>query len=229
MKKTIITIVCIILVIAIAGVFVGCNLNDEFAKLQRAVSGSIESANSLDKAAAQDLDSNNMISAATEFETIVMLSADSGLSEGGALTVGQKVIAVMDYLDGIKAKQTLLDADAAAVKLAFADFKDKVKSFRSSGLTLSAEDKAIVAAYIDETLALKQSITATIGKVYAAIRTARQSYSLATIDEALAVLTDADAQMTIRVNSVARVNEILSEVNAMLDAKLNPELEEQGE
>ncbi len=222
MKKILFITVSIALIIAMAVTFVGCNFNDELGKLQRAVQGSIESTNSLDKASASDLESDNISLYVQEYEAEVMLSANAFAISSEEQTIGQKVMAVIDCLDYVKAQQTILDQDVESIKAQFATFKVNVKEFRKSGLTLDEEEKIAVIEYIDEVKAQKDAITATIGKVYLAIREARQSYNIASIDEALVALTEVCSQMDTRVAGVARVNEILTEVNALLNEKLNP-------
>lgn len=221
MKKILFITISIALIIALMAVCVGCNYNDEIQKLQKAVSSCIESANSLDKASAEDLNGKNITLAVNEYKTEVMLSVNSLDQPAEEQTLGQKIMEVVDCLDYVKAKQLILDETLISAKAQLNALKSNAKVFRNQGLILDEQEKTTLIMYVDEVNAQRETIKSTIGKVYLAIREAKQLYTLATIDEALIVLSEVCAQMDIRVEAIATINTVIIDANDILNSKFN--------
>lgn len=227
MKKFLLITISIILIITTVGIFAGCNINDALAQFQKAVSGSIDSCESMDKASPTDLNTDNVALSFSSNE--VMLSAEAISLADTTPTTGERIMEIVEILENISAKQAVIDLDTQEIKTQYQELKTNIKAYRAAKLTFTEEEKVLLAANIDEVIALKETINGTIGLVYVKIREARQNYTLATIDDALIMLNEAEAQMEIREVSVSRIKEIIISVNELLIGKLDAIIVEDAE
>lgn len=221
MKKLSGIILGVALILTMAISLASCGLTSNgLDKLQTAFAQALETSDSMDEAAAEDLQSNALSNSSLNM-------AASGINEieDTELTKGQKVVLALGYYNQVKANQINIDTNRANIETGYATFKQKIIAFSDKGLLLTDEENILLANYIDEVLALKETINGTIGKVYEPLQEARGLYKLETVDEALVVLKEVSTQMDIRTTSVARINVIVIEANAMLEARINPTVE----
>lgn len=221
MKKKFAAIICVFLALALAVSLTACGEGDPFKKADRAFAAAIEAADSLDNPKESDLAAGNVeANAETEEEDGIALLSAFAATPMGVLDTAEKVQRVLDSLQYIKTRQIELDGYKSSIKVEVATFRAGVKSYRDLKLSLTAEEKTAVLAYVDEIKELSDAIKGTIGKVYAVLRDAKSLYRLKTIDEAITVLDGVVAKMDIRTDSAKRLYAISTEINAMLEAKI---------
>ncbi|MDD3947662.1 MAG: hypothetical protein PHI19_07475 [Clostridia bacterium] len=225
MKKTIMIAISIALIGVMAIGLSACNLRDPFTKTEKAFAEAVEVCDSLDDPHESDLSAANVQTnfVQSEESDIVLLSAT--VEEVGILDNAEKIQQALDYLANIRTRQTELNGSRASVKVEISTFKTGVKSFREQGLTLTEEEKQLLEDYVAEIKELREAIKGTIGKVYVKLKDTRGLYRVS-IDAALDNLASVSAQMDIRLNSAGRLYEIATEINTILDAKINPATEE---
>lgn len=221
MKKLSGIILGVAIILTMSVSLAACGLtSSELDKLQTAFAQVLETSDSLDEAAAEDLENNSLSNSSLNM-------AASGIieTESTGMTQGQKVVAALNCYNQVKTQQNEIDDNKTSIEAGYATFKQLIKDFSNKGLVLTDEENILLANYIDEVLALKESINGTIGKVYVPMKEAKGLYKLETIDEALVVLNEVCAQMDIRAASVARIYEIITEANSMLENRVNETIE----
>jgi hypothetical protein len=226
MKKILSAIIVVLIAGALVLSLAACALNDPYRKLERAYADVMDTAESLDNPAEADLSASNLqMSMTGEISGASRMSSEEDDGPITLLAAGtnlEKAQQILNYLQYIRTRQQELNGYKSSVKVEIATFKANVKTFRSEGFSLTAEEKELLNNYIEEIKSLNTAIKGTIGKVYNALQDVKEKYNAATIDQAIAELQGIIEQMDIRVDSAARLYDIAVEINASLSAKLNP-------
>lgn len=215
MKKFISIILCLALVGGVVAFAVGCGIQDEFSSFEKALGASLEVISD----GSEEVESGN--------ESVVLsnplLGAELEETQENELvepSLSEKLTLALSCYDNIKESQIIIDEETIAIKELFTTLKQSYKQMKEMGLSLSEEEKAIVIQKTVEAIEAREAIEGTIGKVYQALREAKGIYKLATIDEAIVVLSDANTNMQIRTENVLKLKQLLLEVSEVVSNKL---------
>jgi len=172
----------------------------------------------MDAAAEEDLSTGSLTVTQSAINGRIVLSTRH--RQEAELTLGEKIDLIISLRESIKTKQATIDALKVTNREAFAVLKTNIASFKALNEPLTAEEQALITADRAETLRLRDEVEATLGLVYRKLADLRGKYQVENIDLILTTYQNADDAMTIRVQAVTRVGEIISEVNRILVDRL---------
>jgi hypothetical protein len=159
-------------------------------------------------------------------QSVQLMSAESYTDPVYTLSVGenlQKVNQALELQAQLRDKQASVDQNRLLIEAAIADFKVNVKNFTAAELQLTQEEKDMVKGYISELAQIREALIATIGQVYRKIADLRGQYRLSNLDNIIAVYTNVQPHMDVRVEKSGRIVEILGEINIFLAGKIADE------
>lgn len=215
MKKFISIVMCFALVCGVVGLAVACGIQDEFSDFEKAFGASLEVINDgskeVESGAESIVLSNPLLGAETE------ITEENEVVEP---SLSEKLTLALTCYDNIKESQIIIDEETIAIKELFTTLKQNYKQMKEKGLSLTEEQKTIVIQKTVEAIEARKAIEGTIGKVYQALREAKGIYKLATIDQALVVLSDANTNMQIRTENVLKLKQLLLEVSEIVSEKM---------
>lgn len=219
MKKIISIVLCLALVGGVVAFSVACGIQDEFSNFEKAFGASLEVLN------------NSSEEVGSSQESVVLsnplLGVEAEIVEGEEeQSLSEKLKIALTCYDNIKESQLVIDEETIAIKDLFTSLKQNYKQMKEMGLSLTEEEKAIVIQKTVEAIEAKEAIEGTIGKVYQALSEAKGIYKLATIDEAIVVLTDANTNMQIRTENVLKLKQLLLEVSEIVSVKMTQSVAE---
>lgn len=200
----------------------GCLSKSELARLDKALTNAQKTFSSMDNIDNEDLSAGVY----SGVQSVQLMSAESYTDPIYTLSVGenlQKVNQALELQAQLRDKQASVDQNRLLIEAAIADFKVNVKNFTAAELQLTQEEKDMVKGYISELAQIREALIATIGQVYRKIADLRGQYRLSNLDNIIAVYTNVQPHMDVRVEKSGRIVEILGEINIFLAGKIADE------
>jgi len=221
MKKIINVVICIAIVATMATVFVGCS-NDSLYALSRELVKISETTNSMDEVADDDME--EMSGSLTINNSEVFLSLDSGIENTNLnQTLVEKVDNARTLYGEIAIKKESILNMKSELQAQVLIIKEQIKEARSQNIELTDEEHVIIEEYINELKNIREILTATIGNAYLRMHALKGSYNLGNIDTIVTTFSEVNDVLTIRVESLERLQEIATDLDILLSSKINIE------
>ncbi len=208
--------IALLLMVGLIGfAFIGCGENSELWDLQVALNQGIQDINTLDAVDEEDLSEQDIEAVGLEMtETSVIELSVTLLEE--PLTIQEKIDLIQATHANIKTIQLDINTKKAELKIAVEALKGDIQLFRNGDETLSDEDKALIKAYIEEILTIRDELKATIGQAYRKMADLRGQYRLANIDLILTTFQDVEEVLQLRLTKITRLLEIVSSLDELI-------------
>lgn len=199
------------LIVLLAGTaLLACSALDGLPAFLTAAGRTVESAEALDDVADTDLADSN----AAGLDVALPLSFE--LLEEGVLSPAEKIALLRTLRQEIRTTHAAIVAKRAEVRTAFTDLKAAVQVFRDAGLTLTEEQKTRLAGLREELSAITADLRASVGQAYRKMADLRGKYNVENLDLLLSVHQEVAAELTMRLEKLERIGEILQEVSLMV-------------
>ena len=208
--------IALLLMVGLIGfAFIGCGENSELWDLQVALNQGIQDINTLDAVDEADLSEQDIEAVGLEMtETSVIELSVTLLEE--PLTIQEKIDLIQATHTNIKTIQLDINTKKAELKIAVEALKVDIQAFRNGDETLSDEDKALIKAYIEEILTIREALKATIGQAYRKMADLRGQYRLANVDLILTTFQDVEEVLQLRLAKITRLLEIVSSLDELI-------------
>lgn len=194
-----------------------CALTNDFAVFERTLDRGIETADQLDKIAAEDLSETNVTGLDFVVEDeIVQLSYQEELA---VPQIVQDIRALHQAIRVAHAEIVLIREDN---RIAREELRAAIELFRESDMTLSEEDKATLKAYVDELRSIRDALVETNGEAFQKMKSLRGQYRLENAEMIQTTLQEVLGLLESRKAHFERVGEIIAAVQAMAELQTSP-------
>ena len=237
MKKKIKVIFTVVLSVALISVLASCNMSD-FARLTSEFKSLLETLNSLDEVALEDINAMdpNDLSLTFDIYGDLLLGAESlngppfseenhpGLGQG-ALQKAEKVANILILREQIRTRTQNLKAINTELRAEIATLRDLVRELDKENFEISEEERAILREYIDELKDIRGNLNQTIGKAYKRMNNLRGKYNINNIDHIESEFQGVNAVLQVREDNLERIKAIIEDLKEMLIERQSDEIE----
>lgn len=182
------------------------------------------SSSPLDAMLTEATSSHNQLSAIDDaeeetipFQTSLLQMFSSSIDD---LSNAEKVSLILDIRAELLLHQVEVNQLRSDLQTLIPLFRERVTAFKTSGLTLTEEERTWLNGLRLECQAARIDLQGTRGMVQAKLAELRGQYSLDNLDMILDTYLGIQQSMNVRLNSIQTIHEIISEVDAFLQLKL---------